>query len=212
MSSERSKGNFHTILMARLSRITVTLSLIVAITIQPTMVCALNKACADSCASRTSCQGCGGCQVDAPGERCGCCSGHAEQVSDDESASCCGHSSHEQQRISFATDDELLAEAEIVEGAVANDNSSCCTAESLGSASSSRAVESRCHCLHSPGTPCLPESRSTASEVRELVSLGFELSVVAEPKEQLPSDRALGDGLSSAILHFAQIELCVWRL
>lgn len=197
--------------MARLTRITVNLSLIVAITIQPSMVFALKRACATSCASQTTCQGCGGCQVAAAGDLCGCCSGHADVDSDDASASGCGHSPAEQQRISFATNDDL-AETAIVEGAVASESPSCCTTESRGSSSSSRTEESGCHCLHSPETPYSPVSRSPANEVRDLASLGFAFSVVAEPKEQLPSDRSFVDGLSSAILHFAQIELCVWRL
>lgn len=198
--------------MSRLTRIIVNLSLIVAITLQPTMVFALKKACAVNCASHYTCQGCGGCQVGAAGERCGCCSGHTDENSEIESASCCGPSSYKQQRISVATKDEPLAEAEIVDEPAASDNLSCCTAESLATSTSSRAVEYGCHCLHSPETPCVPDFRSPSNEVRELVSLGFTLSVIAERHEQRPCKRTIGDGLSSEILHFAQIQLCVWRL
>lgn len=204
--------------MASLTRIIVNLSLIVAITIQPLMVFAFKKDCAANCVSHLACQGCGGCQVDTVGDRCGCCGGHAvgDTAAEDsvaENASCCEqHSSHKQQPSSSATNDDLLEEAEIVEGPVASESPSCCTAESLGTSPSSRTVESGCHCLHSPETPCVPEPRSPANEVRDLVPLGFAPSVIAEPREQRPSDGSFGDGQSSANFHFAQIELCVWRL
>ncbi|MCC7333985.1 MAG: hypothetical protein IT422_02745 [Pirellulaceae bacterium] len=204
--------------MASLTRIIVNLSLIVAITIQPPMVFAFKKDCAAKCVSQLACQGCGGCQVDTVGDRCGCCGGHAAEntaveVSAAESASCCEqHSSHKQQPSSLVDNDDLLAKAEIIKGPLASESASCCTAESQGITPSSRTVESGCHCLHSPETPCVPEPRSPANEVRDLVSLGFAPVVIAEPHEQRPGDGSFGDRLASANFHFAQIELCVWRL
>lgn len=202
--SERLKRNFHTILMARLTRIAVNLTLIVTIAIQPSMVFALRKACAARCASQFTCQGCGGCQVDTSGDRCGCCGGNTDVNSDDESASCCGHSS--------VRDDSPFVETEIANGPVDEQAPSCYTAEDLGTSSKSTAVETGCHCLHAPETPCAPVPRSPAGEVRDLVSLGLPFSVNAVPREQRLCVRAFGDVLSLAILHFAQIELCVWRL
>ena len=87
-----------------------------------------------------------------------------------------------------------------------------CADDQLATFANSPLVVSGCRCLHAPEVPLAPAPRSPANEVRDLVSLGFASSLIADSKQQLPSVAAIDDGPPSAILHFAQIELCVWRL
>lgn len=198
--------------MARYTRIAVTLTLIVAITIQPSMAFALGKDCAAGCDSQFACPGCGGCQVDSAVERCGCCRGQSDIKSAEESTHCCGHKSAESHCTSSAPDERSIADAQTSAGPTAEKSSSHWAAERLRIASYTRAVESVCHCLHSPETPCVPVPRSSASEARDLASFCVGFSVVADSKKQRPCQCAFVDNLSPANFHFAQIELCVWRI
>jgi len=202
--------------MARLTRIAVNLLLIVAITIQPTMVRALQKACSGDCSSQFTCQGCGSCEVESPAGRCGCCSGHSDVGSNEESneeiASCCGHGSATEHGIASKFEDDPFADMEMANGPAADDSLLRCADDQLATFANSPLVVSGCRCLHAPEVPYAPAPRSPANEVRDLVSLGFASSLIADSKQQLPSVAAIDDGPPSAILHFAQIELCVWRL
>ena len=198
--------------MARLIRIAVNLLLIVAITIQPTMVRALQKACSGDCSSQFTCQGCGSCEVESPAGRCGCCSGHSDVGSNEEIASCCGHGSATEHGIASKFEDDPFAEMEMANGPAADHSLLRCADDQLATFANSPLVVSGCRCLHAPEVPLAPAPRSPANEVRDLVSLGFASSLIADSKQQLPSVAAIDDGPPSAILHFAQIELCVWRL
>ena len=202
--------------MARLTRIAVNLLLIVAITIQPTTVRALQKACSGDCSSQFTCQGCGSCEVESPAGRCGCCSGHSDVGSNEESneeiASCCGHGSATEHGIASKFEDDPFADMEMANGPAADDSLLRCADDQLATFANSPLVVSGCRCLHAPEVPLAPAPRSPANEVRDLVSLGFASSLIADSKQQLPSVAAIDDGPPSAILHFAQIELCVWRL
>ena len=198
--------------MARLIRIAVNLLLIVAITIQPTMVRALQKACSGDCSSQFTCQGCGSCEVESPAGRCGCCSGHSDVGSNEEIASCCGHGSATEHGIASKFEDDPFADMEMANGPAADHSLLRCADDQLATFANSPLVVSGCRCLHAPEVPLAPAPRSPANEVRDLVSLGFASSLIADSKQQLPSVAAIDDGPPSAILHFAQIELCVWRL
>ena len=202
--------------MARLIRIAVNLLLIVAITIQPTMVRALQKACSGDCSSQFTCQGCGSCEVESLAGRCGCCSGHSDVGSNEESneeiASCCGHGSATEHGIASKFEDDPFADMEMANGPAADDSLLRCADDQLATFANSPPVVSGCRCLHAPEVPYAPAPRSPANEVRDLVSLGFASSLIADSNQQLPSVAAIDDGPPSAILHFAQIELCVWRL
>ena len=198
--------------MARLTRIAVNLLLIVAITIQPTTVRALQKACSGDCSSQFTCQGCGSCEVESPAGRCGCCSGHSDVGSNEEIASCCGHGSATEHGIASKFEDDPFADMEMANGPAADHSLLRCADDQLATFANSPLVVSGCRCLHAPEVPLAPAPRSPANEVRDLVSLGFASSLIADSKQQLPSVAAIDDGPPSAILHFAQIELCVWRL
>ncbi len=198
--------------MARLTRIAVNLLLIVAITIQPTMVRALQKGCSDDCSSQFTCQGCGSCEVESPAGRCGCCSGHSDVSSNEESASCCGHGSTTEHGIASTSEVDPFADMEMANGPAADDSLLRCSDDQLATFANRPLVVSGCRCLHAPEVPYAPAPRSPANEVRDLVSLGFASSLIADSKQQLPSVSAFDSGPPSAILHFAQIELCVWRL
>ena len=165
ISSERTKGNFHTILMARLTRIAVNLLLIVAITIQPTTVRALQKACSGDCSSQFTCQGCGSCEVESPAGRCGCCSGHSDVGSNEESneeiASCCGHGSATEHGIASKFEDDPFADMEMANGPAADHSLLRCADDQLATFANSPLVVSGCRCLHAPEVPLAPAPRST---------------------------------------------------
>ncbi len=194
--------------MARITRIAVNLLLIVAITMQPAMVLALSAGCSPACTSQFTCQGCGGCEVESPGDHCGCCCGH----SDEEIASCCGHGSEKEPITASTSEDESFAQLEIDDVVMPDEWPSCCADENLEGSSPSPAMDSSCHCFQAPKTPYAPASRSPANEIRDLEVLGFAPSVLVKPKEHLPRVPEFRYGRSSAKLHFAQIALCVWRL
>ncbi len=207
--------------MARFTRIAVNLLLIVAITIQPTMVCAFRKACSADCSLQFTCQGCGCCEVESPDGHCGCCSGHSDVSSNEESASCCGPGSAtsccgpgsaKEHSTASTFEDDPFADMEMANGPLADDSLMRCADDQLATYANSPGVASGCRCLHAPEVPYAPAPRAPTNEVRELVPLDFASSVIVEPNQQLPSLFAVDDGPPSAILHFAQIELCVWRL
>ncbi|QDV25980.1 hypothetical protein Q31a_43500 [Aureliella helgolandensis] len=180
------------------------------------MVRALQKACSGDCSSPFTCQGCGSCEVESPAGRCGCCSGHSDvgsvEESNEESASCCGHGSATEQGIESTSEVDPFADTEMANEPLADGSPLRCSDDQLATTANSPLMVSGCRCLHAPEVPYAPAPRSPANEVRDLVSLGFASSDIAEPKQQLPRVPAFDSGPPSAILHFAQIELCVWRL
>lgn len=192
--------------MAGLTRTSVNLLLIVAITIQQAVVCAGQAGCSAVGTSHFTCQGCGCCAVETPNDRCPCCSGDSEASSDTEGASYCGHDGLEKQHKTTSPADNAQAGSEIAEP-------SCFADEILESSSGKSAVDSSCSCFRRPETPYAPVPRSPDNEVSDIVSLGFTFTGIAiEPKEPLASVSDFDNAPATAMSHFAQIEFCVWRL
>lgn len=192
--------------MARSIRIAVNLLLVVCLTMQSTIACAFQKACSVTCTSQFSCNECGCCKVEKPTDRCGCCGGHSNSDSDGDSASCCGNNGTYEPLATPPTADTRFADKEIAKGLVPGDTSCC------AEASDEPDMDSACHCLQAPDTPYAPVSRSHANDVPDLLALGFTLTEIVKPKDQPVSVSANANALLSRLLHFSQIQLCVWRL
>ena len=198
--------------MARLTRIAVNLFLIVAITIQPTVVFSLKRACSADRTSQLTCQGCGCCEVETSEDQCECCGGPSKVVVEEESASCCGHDGGEDQFSVHATEDESCAAIEIIDERVHKVAPSGGADENLDYLSNSLVVDFACNCLQAPETPHAPVPRSPANEVRDLVSLSFTSRVSVGTRWQLASAPNSADSPPPLGLHYAQVEFCVWRL
>lgn len=173
---------------------------------QSTIACAFQKACSVTCTPQFTCDGCGCCKVENPADRCGCCGGHSEANSNDDSASCCGSNGTYEHLATPPTADTRSVGKEIANGLVPGE-SSCCA-----EASDEPAMDSACHCLQAPDTPYAPVSRSNANEVPDLLTLSFALTAFVKPKDQPVSVLVNANALLSTLLHFSQIQLCVWRL
>ena len=101
--------NFH------LTRIAVTLLLIVALAIQPVAVCLANVECAEGCSDPVTltCQGCGCCEVERADDRCCCCGGTTDEVEVETTEPSCCSSKHQDSGASdsFNDADETSATA-----------------------------------------------------------------------------------------------------
>ncbi len=194
--------------MARLIRIAVNLLLIVSVTMQSTVLCALQKACSAACTSQFTCLECGCCQVEEPVDRCGCCGGHAEDNSEGDGASCCGDDGTDQYLAATPSAEASVAPMGIAAGPVLGNLSTCCAEAS----SDSSAVDSACHCLQAPETPYAPVPRSHANEDCDPVALSFALTELVKSKDQLVSVSDNANAPLSTLPRFSQIQLCVWRL
>jgi len=218
--------------MYRVFHIAVSLSLVVAITLQPTFAYALGQDCSADGVSQSSCGGCSCCKLRSEGESCPCCAEtSSDELSDGASSNgassngassndapsnsgCCGESRSQQEQDSVEVDSNagmamhngpLLAEAEHGgERAAAGVRPSIRAAD--------RAIRSACNCIASSKPLVAPLPRSTPTELREVLCVSLEFFGVDDSAEQ-PTLRSSMDAAHSWVApHFSQISFCVWRL
>lgn len=177
-----------------LTRIAVTLLLIVSLTIQPVVACLASVTCAAgrSEAAALSCHGCGCCEVVGADDRRCCCSGSAQVLSKGAAEpGCCRHEYKEAQ--------ESDSSREVDEA----------------SATSIAPLESglRAICLCEQSSPPLGDSshRQPTSENRDALSLACNLDDAVLGRDHL---RAASRYVTSVLPthRFSQVMLCIWRL
>ena len=180
--------NFH------LTRIAVTLLLIVALAIQPVAVCLANVECGGGCseAATFTCQGCGCCEVERADDRCCCCSGSGQEAPEEttEPSCCSGKHKEPQANDSRGNADEA-------------------------SATSIAPVEPglRSICLCEQGSTPLSDSspRQPTSENRDSLSPASDLDDTAWGRDRLLAASHYAAGVPPTH-RFSQVVLCIWRL
>lgn len=185
-----------------LVRTTVTLSLIVALAIQPMMAQALMPGCG---ADGFTCEGCGCCEVENATDSCGCCGGGPESLRDTASRDrCCEHPSGDHGAA------EKASRADI-RGNQRSSITASAETENLASAASSRMLQA-CSCEQQSQPLSDTSSRRTSSESRPTVAVGytaFDASSLGDPPARSAEHQ---HAVRSTPQHFAQALLCIWRL
>lgn len=206
--------------MGRLTRMTVNLFLIVAITLQQSVAPALQQSFSFACAAPASGHGCSCCesQPAKPGETC--CHLADSVASSSSKSGCCGRAQAEAEGADWDHSTpsgviQRLVDARTAEAARSSEVSTCCADKADKASSPEPVVDTGCHCVHAPNaptTPFAPVSRLSTSDISNLVTLCSASMVLADPKPQAPRGFVWVDCAPSQFLHFAQIHLCVWRL
>lgn len=206
--------------MGRLTRTTVKLFLIVAITLQQSVASAIQQSFSFACAAPASGLGCSCCESQPAESGEACCHRSAQVGTDSGKSRCCGHAPLKAQQAErkHSTPSRViqgLSNARTAEDPHPSAASTCCAATTAKALRPDPTEDTTCHCVHAPvapSTPCTPVSRISNSDISNLVTLCCACMVLADPKPQHPRGFARDDSAPSSVLHFAQIHLCVWRL
>lgn len=206
--------------MGRLIRMTVNLCLIVAISFQQSVAPALQQSFSIACVAPASSQGCSCCESQAIASGSTCCGQTAKGGSDSGKSHCCGHARADAQRADQKhaaprSVIQRLVDMQTAETARPSAVSTCCADKAVEASSPAPVEDTGCHCVHaptSPATPYAPVSRTSTSDISNLVTLCCAWMVLADPKPQPSRGLASVDGTPSSFSHYAQIHLCVWRL
>lgn len=205
-------GNFPIIRMARATRIIVTLLLIVAITMQPTLTFAFQQDCSAGCTSGFTCQGCGCCKVQSETAKCPCCSGGVS----DEHQGCCGHGERDKSKQDKepSLDDADPFAGMVLEAGPVPENSQQPSNEAQASKQeiAKESLTTACHCLKNRDPLDASAPRSPITELRDvLISSSAHCGVVYSADEH-PLASSLDASPAPVAPHFTQISYCVWRL
>ncbi len=184
--------------------------------IQPGMALALANECSANdcgakCASSMLCEGCGCCEIASPIEKCYCCGGGERAAG---GKNCCMRDtgSADSQKVA----DEMLQSDETLDVDVIVISTTPPSVAADPEANTGHAtqvdVSSTCHCgverpplgESVPARPTAPTRDSVLVRHSDLVDLFGESGLSHAPS------RVRGD--DSPQPHFAQIQLCIWRL
>ena len=229
ITSDRSQGTFRTNLMSRLTRTTVNLLLMVAISLQQSVAPALQQSISFACAARGSDQQCS-CCADRGAESHGPCCRMAATETSREKAGCCQRTqpaaaaaaaepnqAHATPSVSAITHSEphQVRDEHDAEHVRPEADSECCARHAAKVSIPGSVIKSGCHCVHAPAetsVPLAPVSRTSTSDILQLMTLVCASMSLDDLQPQVPRGVSRADRGLSSCSHFVQIHLCVWRI
>lgn len=213
--------------MARATHIAVNLLLIVALTMQPGLAYAVQQDCSAGIAAGFICQGCGSCKVRLERARCSCC---GIEASGDQDA-CCGDSDQHYGRHKggdsavtsdpFAgmkpeegpTPQNALPENRSPQDSEQPQNAERPSGDDRGQlrAANVAALMAGCHCVTAPEPFDAPVPRSSAPELRDILTVDICFCDDAVLTARPPLAAAFDVADRHVVAHFSQIVFCIWR-